>query len=95
LDEFEEHPVEYFRTMILVRNCDENKQPLDKNIECAVLGEKTVENIVVDNLLDDMIDANIYLLRNKERIQTYRKEFDTKFVIVKDGDWKKHLDSIL
>jgi hypothetical protein len=105
LDTFEEHPVEYFRTMILIRDLEVKKQIFDTNIPGILLMEKydqscleaPIQQKAVENtevFVDDLVDTNIYLLRNKERIQTYRKEFNTKFVIVNDGDWKKHLSSI-
>jgi gamma-glutamylcyclotransferase (GGCT)/AIG2-like uncharacterized protein YtfP len=105
LDEFEEHPVEYFRTMIQIRDLELRKQTIDKNIPGYLLVEKydqscpeeSIQQKAVENtevFVNDLVDTNIYLLRNEERIQTYRKEFDSKFVIVNDGDWKKHLNSI-
>lgn len=74
LDEFEEHPVEYLRSIIEVID---------------------ISNGVQDNQGSkyEIIETNVYLLKNEERIEQARAAFDTKFVVVNKGDWREHLDS--
>jgi gamma-glutamylcyclotransferase (GGCT)/AIG2-like uncharacterized protein YtfP len=75
LDEFEEHPIEYLRSMIEVID-----------ISAGVQESKGIKY--------EIIESNVYLLKNKERIDQARAVFDTKFVVVNNGDWREHLDGI-
>ena len=73
LDWFEEHPVEYFRSVIEVND-----------LTGGAPSGSAPESFPV-------LLANIYLLKNEERIAAARADFDLKFVIVNSGDWKSHL----
>lgn len=77
LDWFEEHPVEYFRSMIEVRDL-------------------SMENGEASNSVSKSSahDANVYLLKNDERIIAARENFDSKFVLVNGGDWRLHLKGL-
>ena len=77
LDWFEEHPVEYFRSMIKV-------EYFARELE----GKSDSElNLSVQS-------ANVYLLKNEERIAAAREDFESKFVLVNGGDWKSHLKGL-
>jgi gamma-glutamylcyclotransferase (GGCT)/AIG2-like uncharacterized protein YtfP len=75
LDEFEEHPVEYLRSMIDVIDISAGVQ---KN----------------QGIKYEIIESNVYLLKNEERIDHARAAFDAKFIVVNNGDWREHLDGI-
>lgn len=75
LDEFEEHPTEYLRSMIGVMDISTGNE---KNLGCKY----------------EIIESNVYLLKNEERILQARAGFEKKFVIVTDGDWREHLNGI-
>jgi gamma-glutamylcyclotransferase (GGCT)/AIG2-like uncharacterized protein YtfP len=72
LDWFEEHPIEYCRSLIDVQNL-------------SIVAD---DNSKVEG---GVCEANIYLLKNEERIAAARIAFDTKFVQVDGGDWREHL----
>jgi gamma-glutamylcyclotransferase (GGCT)/AIG2-like uncharacterized protein YtfP len=38
--------------------------------------------------------VNVYLLKNELRIAEAKSVFESKFVIVNDGDWKSHLNRV-
>ena len=77
LDWFEEHPVEYFRSMIKVEYF---ARELEGNSDSEL-------NLSVQS-------ANVYLLKNEERIAAAREDFESKFVLVNGGDWKSHLKGL-
>ena len=77
LDWFEEHPVEYFRSMIKVEYfARELEGKSDSELKLSVQS------------------ANVYLLKNEERIAAAREDFESKFVLVNGGDWKSHLKGL-
>ena len=71
LDWFEEHPIEYFRSVINVNDISGT----------AASGSESPSVIL----------ANIYLLKNEDRIAAARADFNSKFVTVNSGDWRLHL----
>ena len=72
LDIFEEHPIEYQRSLIEI----EDLSPPSKDIS----GGKLI--------------ANVYLLKNEQKIAEAKSVFESKFIIVDDGDWRSHLNKV-
>lgn len=73
LDDFEDHPIEYLRSMVEV-----------SDLSSAIQEEPWKAK-------SNSLEANVYMLRNELRIEEARTAFDTKFVVVRDGNWRLHL----
>jgi gamma-glutamylcyclotransferase (GGCT)/AIG2-like uncharacterized protein YtfP len=78
LDLFEDAPREYLRSTVEV--FDQSKSDI-----------KNADSNCDHNAI---LSANIYLLKNEERIAAARIDFHSKFVLVNNGDWRKHFKNL-